>query len=210
MRPVLSREDWAPPHPWAATCCAYFTKARSCCVAHTGNPPTRRSYNEEPGGGTVSPEPLELGLRLNQPTPPRHRSCCGVPVSCVCRTYVLVCCPNTALNMKISVVPGAAIALGLFCDVDSFAPLPAGWQLRQTSSAWHMIPSGRPRSATSSRVMMMGGFGGPVKKKKVVGVGRGQDAYQRQVKSYHGLIAAGAEGADVYVHREVLRRIRFD
>ncbi|CBJ26604.1 conserved unknown protein [Ectocarpus siliculosus] len=104
--------------------------------------------------------------------------------------------------MKISAVPSAAIALGLLCDVDSFAPLTAGWQLRQTSSAWHMIPSGRPRSATSSRVMMMGGFGGPEKKKKVVGVGRGQDAYQRQVKSYHGLTEAGAEGADVYVHRE--------
>eukprot|EP00752_Nemacystus_decipiens_P016888 g15120.t1 len=49
---------------------------------------------------------------------------------------------------------------------------------------------------------MMGGFGEPVKKKKVVGVGRGQEAYQRQVKSFNGLIGAGAEGTDVYVHRE--------
>lgn len=48
----------------------------------------------------------------------------------------------------------------------------------------------------------MGGFGEPVKKKKPVGVGRGQEAYQRQMKSYNGLIGAGAEGTDVYVHRE--------
>lgn len=51
--------------------------------------------------------------------------------------------------------------------------------------------------------MMMGGFGEPVKKKKPVGVGRGQEAYQRQMKSYNGLIGAGAEGTDIYVHREV-------
>ncbi len=50
---------------------------------------------------------------------------------------------------------------------------------------------------------MMGGFGEPVKKKKSVGVGRGQEAYQRQMKSFNGLRRAGAEGVDVYVHREV-------
>lgn len=50
---------------------------------------------------------------------------------------------------------------------------------------------------------MMGGFGEPVKKKKPAGVGRGQEAYQRQMKSFNGLRGAGAEGVDVYVHREV-------
>lgn len=52
--------------------------------------------------------------------------------------------------------------------------------------------------------MMMAGFGDPVKKKKKpAGVGRGQEAYQRQMKSFNGLVGAGAEGVDVYVHREV-------
>ncbi|CAM9782250.1 unnamed protein product, partial [Hapterophycus canaliculatus] len=115
--------------------------------------------------------------------------------------------------MKLSAVPNAALALGFFCHVDSFvvAPLPAG-QHRQISCtsflSSHMIPSsgGGSRSShagkSSSGVVMMGGFGEPVKKKKPVGVGRGQEAYQRQMKSYNGLRGAGAEGVDVYVHRE--------
>lgn len=60
-----------------------------------------------------------------------------------------------------------------------------------------------PPTTGSSRVMMMGGFGEPVKKKKSASVGRGQEAYQRQMKSYNGLVGAGAEGVDVYIHREV-------
>lgn len=57
--------------------------------------------------------------------------------------------------------------------------------------------------------MMMGGFGGPAKKKKPVGVGRGQEAYQRQMKSFNGLVGAGAEGVDVYVHKEVSCRVKY-
>ncbi|CAM9747724.1 unnamed protein product [Scytosiphon promiscuus] len=111
--------------------------------------------------------------------------------------------------MKFSVVPNAALALGLFCQVEGFVvtPSPAG-QHRQTSCtsfSSHMIPSSRKASRaakSSSRVVTMGGFGEPAKKKKTAGVGRGQEAYQRQMKSYNGLRGAGAEGVDVYVHRE--------
>lgn len=113
-------------------------------------------------------------------------------------------------------VPNAAVAFGLFCGVESFvvAPLPAGQQQHCTavascaSSFSSQTIGGSTTSTatarTSSRVMMMGGFGDPVKKKKKpTGVGRGQEAYQRQMKSFKGLVGAGAEGVDVYVHREV-------
>lgn len=122
-------------------------------------------------------------------------------------------------SMKISMVPNAAIALGLFCGVESFvmAPLPAGRHHRHTASSSfssHMIGGSvgsTPTARTSSRVLMMGGFGGPVKKKKPAGVGRGQEAYQRQMKSFNGLVGAGADGVDVYVHREVsLLYLRYD
>lgn len=103
-------------------------------------------------------------------------------------------------------MPTAAVALGISCGVESFVvPFPVG-QPHRCSSAFsaHMIRThaGGARSR-SSRSLMMGGFGEPVKKKKPVGVGRGQEAYQRQMKSYNGLISAGAEGTDIYVHREV-------
>lgn len=106
--------------------------------------------------------------------------------------------------MKVSMVPTMAVALGLLCGVESFvAPLPVGQRNQCTSSfSAHMIRTGAARSSSSSR-LMMGGFGEPAKKKKPAGVGRGQEAYQRQIKSYNGLIGAGAEGTDIYVHRNV-------
>ena len=113
--------------------------------------------------------------------------------------------PSAQLAMKFSVVPTTAVALGLSCGVESFvAPFPVGQQHRCSSAfSAHMIRAAGARSSSSSRArLMMGGFGEPVKKKKPVGVGRGQEAYQRQMKSYNGLIAAGAEGTDLYVHRE--------
>lgn len=123
---------------------------------------------------------------------------------------------TAGLGMKFSMVPTAAVALGLSCGVESFvAPFPVGQQSRCTSSfPAHMIKisTGAARSSSSSSRLQMGGFGEPVKKKKPVGVGRGQEAYQRQMRSYNGLIGAGAEGTDIYVHREASwmtgRRVR--
>lgn len=48
----------------------------------------------------------------------------------------------------------------------------------------------------------MAGFGGkPKEKPQATGARKGQRSYERQVRSYKGLRAAGAEGLDVYVHR---------
>lgn len=133
-----------------------------------------------------------------------HRRC-----SQLCR----VMCPQRVLSsqlswpiivMKLSAAPRAAVALGLLYGVESFVtPFLVGQQHRCSSAfSTHMIRRGVAPVARSG-CLMMGGFGEPVKKKKAVGVGRGQEAYQRQVKSYNGLTGAGAEGTDIYVHREV-------
>lgn len=49
---------------------------------------------------------------------------------------------------------------------------------------------------------MMGGFGAkPKETPPAAGAGKGQRAYERQMRSFNGLREAGAEGKDVYVHR---------
>lgn len=54
---------------------------------------------------------------------------------------------------------------------------------------------------------MMAGFGGktskkPKEKPAVVGAGRGQKIYERQMRSFTGLAGAGAEIVDVYVYEQ--------
>lgn len=147
---------------------------------------------------------LELTVGGGRGAPQKSLTVGYTSLQCSFSSLLTLCSPCAGLGMKFSMVPTAAVALGLSCGVESFvAPFPGGQQHRCTSAlSAHMIRTSGARSSSSNR-LMMGGFGEPVKKKKPVGVGRGQEAYQRQMKSYNGLIGAGAEGTDIYVHREV-------
>lgn len=115
--------------------------------------------------------------------------------------------------MKLSTMLNASVALGLSCGVESFvmAPLPAR-QSRHSSDfvassaanapRSHMITHSRTARTTATRIMMAG-FG--AKKKEtppLAGAGKGQKVYERQMRAFNGLRGAGAEGVDVYVHRE--------
>lgn len=96
-----------------------------------------------------------------------------------------------------------AIALGIPCSVESFPlthSLTTKSFFRHDSLARFMIPTTRCTRGTS-RVMMAGFGAKPKEKPQATGAGKGQRAYERQVRSYKGLRAAGAEGLDVYVHR---------
>lgn len=96
-----------------------------------------------------------------------------------------------------------AVALGISCSVESFSLTPSLTTksfFKHDSLVPFMIPTARCARGTS-RVMMAGFGAKPKEKPQSTGAGKGQRAYERQVRSYKGLRAAGAEGLDVYVHR---------
>ena len=105
--------------------------------------------------------------------------------------------------MTISVLLGPLIMFGLFCVATSFVVNPSlrTKRLQHDSLAPFMIPTARTRTSSTTRVMMAGFGAKPKETPPATGAGRGQRVYERQVRSYKGLRAAGAEGIDVYVHR---------